>query len=514
VEWCVGCEGVEFEGGEALMARFGDLRDYLAVLESLGDVEHIERPVSAVLEAAAITRRSTERGRPAPLFDNVEGVEPGFRLLGAPGALSSDRRYPLARVALSLGLSHDVSARELVEHLVGVHKKSPIAPKLISPDAAPCKQNILLGADATLDRFPIPQVHPDDGGRYLNTWGVIVARTPDGRWTNWSISRIMMIDNRHMTGLFLPQQHIGMIWAEWEKIGKPMPFAVVQGGDPGVPMIGGMPIPEEVDEATFLGTLYGEPVDVVKCETNDLEVPAGAEVVIEGHVSITRDATEGPYAEFHGYALPETSPEPVYTIEAITYRDNPIWPISATGRPPDDSQIAPAVGVSAEVLALLRDAGLPVTMAWLLVDTACHWMIITVPKIWRDRLPQTSTTEFVHQIGELLSANRVGHMCPVTYVFDDDIDPSNTSDVLWALGTRIHPNLRQEHWPVPILPWYQCYTEEERHAGRGPIVIHDGLLATLEDGEARPATFDSLYPAELRQRILTAESSPIPTSVR
>ena len=137
-------------------------------------------------------------------------------------------------------------------------------------------------------------------------------------------------------------------------------------------MIGGMPISAEVDEGTFLGTLYGEPVEVVKCETNDLEVPAGAEVVIEGHVSITRDATEGPYAEFHGYALPETSPEPVYTIEAITYRDNPIWPISATGRPPDDSQIAPVLGVSAEVLALLRNAGLPITTAWLLVDTACH----------------------------------------------------------------------------------------------------------------------------------------------
>ena len=194
-------EGREFEGGESLMPRIRDLRDYLRVLESLGDVEHIDRPVSAVLEAAAITRRSTEQGRPAPLFDNVEGAKPGFRLLGAPGALSSDRRHPLARVALSLGLSHDVSAHDLVEHLAAVHGKAPIPPKLVSADSAPCKQNILLGADATLDRFPIPQIHPDDGGRYLNTWGVIVARTPDGRWTNWSISRIMMINNRQMTGL-------------------------------------------------------------------------------------------------------------------------------------------------------------------------------------------------------------------------------------------------------------------------------------------------------------------------
>src|ERR1700759_4995868 len=488
------------------MPRISDLRDYLSALESLGEVEHIDLPVSAELWVTAITSRSTEQGRTAPLFDNIEGAKPGFRLLGAPRALSSDPRHPLARVALSLGLSHDVTAHELVEHLVAAHAKTPIPPKLISADSAPCKQNILLGADATLDRFPIPLVHPDDGGCYPNTWGVIVAQTPDGRWTNWSISRIMMIDDRHMTGLFLPQQHIREVWGGWGKIGKPMPFAVVQGGDPGVPMIGGMPIPEGVDEGTFLGTLYGEPVEVVKCETNDLEVPAGAEVVIEGHVSITRDATEGPYAEFHGYAFEETSPEPIYTIEAITYRDNPIWPISATGRPPDDSQIAPALGVSAEGLGLLRPAGIPVTMAWLLVDTACHWMIITVPRAWRDRLPAATSTGLVHRIGELLSANRVGHTWPVTYVFDDDIDPSNTSDVLWALGTRIHPNLRQEHWPVPILPWYQCYTEEERHAGCGPIVVHDGLLAALEDGEARPATFDCLYSAELRERVLAAES--------
>lgn len=492
------------------MARIKDLREYLSVLESLDDVEHIDRRVSAVLEAAAITRWSTEQRRPAPLFDDVEGVEPGFRLLGAAGALSSDPRHPLARVALSLGLSHDVTARELVEHLAAAHGKAPIPPKLISADEAPCKQNILLGEEATLDRFPIPLVHPDDGGCYPNTWGVIVAQTPDGRWTNWSISRIMMIDGRHMTGLVLPQQHIGVIWAEWEKIGKPMPFAVVQGGDPGVPMIGGMPIPADVDEGSFLGTLYGEPVEVVKCETIDLDVPATAEVVIEGHLSITRDATEGPYAEFHGYALPETSPEPVYTIEAITYRDNPIWPVTSTGRPPDDSQIAPAVGVSAEMVALLRNAGLPVTTGWLLVDTACHWMIITVPRHWRDVLPGTSTTEFVHRIGELMSTNRVGHMCPVTYLLDDDIDPTNTSDVLWALGTRIHPNLRQEHWPVPILPWYQCYTEEERHSGRGPIVVHDGLLPPAGDGRAHPATFDTLYPPNIRERVLAAESRSTP----
>jgi UbiD family decarboxylase len=492
--------------GEYVMARIKDLREYIKALESFGDIQRINRSVSSVLEVAAITRRSTEQRRPAPLFDKIEGAKPGFRMLGATGALSSDPRHPLARIALSLGLSHDVTSKQLVDHLVEAKQTPLIPPKLVSREKAPCKQNVLLRDAAKLDGFPIPLIHPDDGGRYINTWGIIVAKTPDGRWTNWSISRIMMLDGQRMTGLVLPQQHIGMIWKEWEKIGKPMPFAVVEGGDPGVAVVGGMPVPAEVDEGSFLGTLYGEPVEVVKCETVDLDVPASAEVVIEGHLAVTRAATEGPFAEFHGWALSETSPEPIYTIEAITYRDDPIWPICATGRPPDDSQVAPALGVSAEVVALLRDARLPVTTAWLLVDTACHWMVITVPRSWRDLLPGASTSEFVHRIGQAMSATRVGRMCPVTYVLDDDIDPTSLSDVLWALGTRVHPTLRQESWEVTILPWYLCYTDQERHAARGSIVVHDGLLPAMEDARVRPATFDNLYPSEMRARIVAAES--------
>ncbi len=488
------------------MNRIKDLRAYLEALESIGDLEHVTRSVSADLEAAAITRRSTELLRPAPFFENVDGVKPGFRLVGAAGSLSSDRRHPLARLALSLGQPYDASPRDLTECLVKATQSPPIKPKVIASATAPCKQNILLGDDATLDRFPIPRIHQDDGGRYVGTWGVVVTKTPDGRWTNWAISRIMMIDGRHMTGLVLPQQHIGMVWKEWERIGKPMPFAIIQGGDPGVAVLGGMPIPTEVDEGGVLGAIYGEPVEVVKCETVDLEVPATAEVVIEGHVSVTERVTEGPYAEFHGWALTETHPQPLFTIDAITYRNDPIWPISTTGRPADDSQVAPALGVSAEIVAVLRNAGLPVTTAWLLVESACHWMIVCVPRDWRLMLPGIETGELVHRIGKAMSETRVGRMCPTTFVLDDDIDPANMTDVLWALGTRIHPTLRQEEFPGAILPWYLCYSEQERHGGKGSTAIHDGLLPEMEDERVRPATFENLFPADLRARVIAAES--------
>lgn len=488
------------------MDRLADLRSYLSVLDELGDIEHVTRVVNADLEAAAITRRSTEQRKPAPLFERIAGFGAGFRMVGAPGALSGIPGHPLARVSLSVGLPHTTTAAELVEQLRQAGHRTPVPPRLVSAGKAPCKQNILRGEQARLDRFPIPVVHTDDGGPYVNTWGVIVARTPDGRWTNWSISRIMMLGAQRMTGLVLPGQHLGMIWHEWEKLGQPMPYALVQGGAPGVPVVGGLPIPEDADEGAYLGALLGEPVDVVTCETLDLEVPATAEVVIEGHVSPTRDAIEGPFAEFHGYALDETSPQPVFSVEAITYRDDPIWPLAVPGRPVDDSHVAPAAGFSANVVAILRDAGLPVTTAWMPLDAACHWMVVTVPENWRDLLPGVDTAGFVHRIGEVLSPTRAGRNCPVTYVLDDDVDPSNDSDLLWALGTRVHPVNRQEHWDGPIMPWYECYLEDERHRGRGATAVHDGLLSAA-GRRVPPATFDAVYPVDVRSRVLAAERS-------
>lgn len=488
------------------MSEITDLRAYLSELEALGDIERISREVDPKLEAAAVTRLSTERRRPAPFFENISGVAEGFRMIGAPGALSSSPGHPLARISLSLGLPHATTAAELVAHLAEAGSKPPLPPRRVDAASAPCKQNILLGEDASLDRFPIPFVHQDDGGPYVNTWGVIAARTPDGRWTNWSISRVMMIDGQHMTGLVLPSQHIGMVWQEWEAIGEPMPYAMVQGGDPGIAAVGGMTLPAGVDEVAYLGALLGRPVDVVPCETNDLVVPASAEVVIEGHLSASRDAVEGPFAEFHGWALPETSPQPLFSIEAITYRDDPIWPLAAAGRPVDDSHVAPAAGISAEVVTILREAGLPVTTAWLPLGAACFWTVITVPQNWRDALPGMDTARFVHRIGEVLNGNRVGRLSPVVYVLDDDVDPSNDSDLLWALGTRVHPYLRQEQWYGPIMPWYPCFLEEELHSGWGAVVVHDALLPAVGSGRVPQASFDGVFPADLRARVLADEA--------
>jgi 3-polyprenyl-4-hydroxybenzoate decarboxylase len=354
------------------MTHHNDLRGYLEALDELGDLTRIGREVSWNLGASAITRLSYERSSPAALFENIHGVAPGFRLLGAPAGISSIRGKPLARIALSVGLAADTSPARIVDHLAHARDLPPIPPNKVTQRDAVCKQNILRGEQASLDRFPIPQIHLQDGGRYANTWGVIVARTPDGAWTNWTITRIMMIDGKHMTGLVIPSQHLGLIWTQWAKIGKPMPYALVQGAAAAVPVVGGLPLPQGVDESGYVGALVGEPL----------------------------------------------------------------------------------------------------------------------------------SHEFVHRIGKVLQLSRSGRHAPQAYVLDDDIDPADDTDLIWALATRVHPDHRAEPWLGPINPLMTSYTPTEHASHMGPVVVHDALLPAGGHGRLPHSSFAQAYPRQIQDRVL------------
>lgn len=191
-----------------------------------------------------------------------------------------------------------------------------------------------------------------------------MVRTPDGKWTNWSIARAMLLDGKRMTGVIAQYQHNGMIYKMWRERGEPVPFALVQGAEPASLFVGGMPLDYGVDEVVYLGGLFGEPLELVRCKTVDLEVPATAEIIVEGHVSIDETASEGPMGEYHGYLRDEKYNFPVYHISAITYRDNPILPVTSAGNPVEEDHTAAGVPFSAVCLQHLRDEGLPVAAAW------------------------------------------------------------------------------------------------------------------------------------------------------
>jgi UbiD family decarboxylase len=179
-----------------------DLREYIDRLRGLGEIQDVATPVALDLELGAIVRRCYETGSPAPLFSAFSDHPAGFRILGAPAGLSRQPGLQLARVAVSLDMPQGSTGRDIVEALARSLDLPPIDPVIV--EAAPCFENVATAEAVDLTRLPVPQLHCGDGGRYLNTWGCIVARTPDGAWTNWSIARMMMLDCCRMTGLVAP----------------------------------------------------------------------------------------------------------------------------------------------------------------------------------------------------------------------------------------------------------------------------------------------------------------------
>ncbi|MGI5403147.1 UbiD family decarboxylase [Streptomyces sp. CA-135486] len=477
------------------------LREYLDALGELGDVREIRGEADTHLEIGAVIRRSAENRDPAPLFTNIRGHAPGFRVLGAPAALSSVSGRRWARPALSLGLDSAAHPLEIVEELAAARHARPIPPVTI--DDGPCREHVLLGEDATLDAFPVPLIHDGDGGRYINTWGTIVVRSPDGSWTNWSIARVMMLDGRRMAGMVRPLQDVGKIFRMWRERGEPMPFALVQGAEPAVPFVSGMGLASGTDEAGFLGAHFGEPLELVRCETVDLEVPATAEIVIEGHVSLDETAPEGPMGEYAGYLTGTPQPWPVFHISAITHRTDPILPVVSAGKPVEEDHTAVGLTYSAEALYQLRTAGLPVTAAWIVPETAINLLAVTVPRDWRERGMFTSTRMLTRAIAQQALRPKVGFWITRVMVLDDDIDPTDLRDLMWAFHTRSHPTRGQLFFEdQKVTPLHVFYSREEMTEG-GPKVAYDCLLDPDENKRARSTAFKDNFSAEIQQRALT-----------
>src|ERR1700722_6634190 len=268
-----------------------DLRQYIEALRGLGEIQEIDAGVALDLELGAIIRRCYESGSPAPLFSAFSDHPGGFRILGAPGGTSAQPGLELARVAVSLELPPTANGLDIAEAIAAGLDRPAIDPVIV--EDAPVFENVILGDAVDLGMLPAPLLHDGDGGRYLNTWGCIVARTPDGAWTNWSIARMMMVDGKRLTGIVAPEQHIGMVAKTWADIGKPMPFALALGVEPSIPFVCGMPLPAHVNEGGRLGALLGRPITTLRCKPLADDAPPSAEILIEGHLHLDETVEEG-----------------------------------------------------------------------------------------------------------------------------------------------------------------------------------------------------------------------------
>ena len=487
------------------MTHLRSLREFIAELEKIGEVQQIDAEVDWNLEIGAVIRRSYDLQAPAPLFTNITDYQDsGFRVLGAPGSLSAPS-HPLARIALAFGLPADASGHDIMEVLVAARAKPGVPPVEVSAASAPCKENIVVGDDIDLFAFPTPLIHGNDGGRYLQTYGMNIARTPDGSWTNWSINRMMISGKNSLACLIPGPQHLGVIRAQWTEQGKPMPIALALGVEPGLPFVGAMPMPEGADESHFLGAVFGEGIELVRAETVDLMVPASAEIIVEGYISLDETVIEGPMNEFPGYNAFESSPKQLFTVTAITYRDGAILPVVAAGPPVEENHTGIGTMHAAELLYQLREAHLPVTSAWFSYEAAVHWLIISVREDWHKTLG-ISSGEFVDKIAEVVFTGKASVNAPKVLLVEDDVDITDLSEVVWAFATRSHPERGEHHFPKLPSDQLAIYLDEkEQHSFRAGKVIYNCLLADLFPEDRRPVkgSLENGWPAEIQQRVLT-----------
>ncbi|KXT06047.1 hypothetical protein AC578_1283 [Pseudocercospora eumusae] len=486
-----------------------EFRAFIEQLRNDNDIVEIDQEIDPHLEAAAIVRRVAEVNGKAPLFNNIKGAKPGglFRMFGNAASLRSSPTERFGRIARTFGLQPTASWKEISERIArGAHAPAH-PPRVLS--TGPCKSNVLTGDEIDLHKLPSPKLHMGDGGKYLQTYGVHVLQTPDGRWSNWSIFRGMVHDSKNLVCLVGNGQHVSIIRNEWLAAGvTEVPWALAFGVPPAANFVAGLPVPEGVSEAEFVGALVGQPLDLVKCELSDLLVPASSEIVFEGTLSLTEKADEGPFGDALAVVFDgEKHQHPLFRVNMITYRDDPILPISVPGKICDESHTTASLA-SIEILALCRKLGLPVLSANVPLESYGTWCVLHIDT---DALRDLRTTApaFRRMLGNHLFNSKCCMLINRLILVGKDIDPYSYESVTWALATRCRPGVDEEIFEdVPSFPM----TPYMSH-GRGPVgggkrggkAICDCVLQLeYEQGSGAPfstVSFETSYPSVVKGKV-------------
>jgi UbiD family decarboxylase len=406
-----------------------DIRDWIKIIEQDGELKKING-ADWNLEMGGITEilyREGKRPVPALLFDEILGYPKGYRILF--GFLASPRRC--AR-ALYLPVSKEPLA--VVESLV----KKMRTLKLIPPkfvDSGPVLENRLTGETIDVTKFPSPRHHELDGGRYFGTGHTVILKDPDTGWVNLGTYRSMLVDRNRIAFHAIEGQHGTIIRNKYIARGEVMPIAVATGIDPTLWWFStDRAIPWGVSEYDYAGGMKGEPIEVIKGPYTGLPLPAHAEVVIEGEWHPGEVVDEGPFGEWMGYYANlglSSVLEPVIRIKAIYHRNDPILTCANPGAPPSEASFRDCVMRAAMFWEGLEKLGIPgIKGVW------CHEeggsLLFTVVSIRQMYAGHSK------RVG-LVANNVTSTIARYTIVVDEDIDPSNLSQVMWAVATRADP---------------------------------------------------------------------------
>lgn len=434
--------------------KYQDLRDFIQMLEARGELKRITQPVSPVLEMTEIADRTLRAGGPALLFENPIGFDIPVlaNLFGTP-----------ERVALGMG-QESVSALRDVGHLLAQLKepeppkgfkdawdKLPVfkqvlnmGPKLVK--SAPCQAVVTEGDAVDLYRLPIQTCWPGDAGP-LVTWPLVITRGPNKSRQNLGIYRQQLIGRNKLIMRWLAHRGGALDFREWKQQhpGQPFPVAVALGADPATILGAVTPVPDTLSEYAFAGLLRGGKTELVKCIGNDLQVPASAEFILEGYIDPDETAAEGPFGDHTGY-YNEVDHFPVFTVERITHRKDPIYHSTYTGRPPDEPAV---LGVALnEVFVPILQKQFPEIVDFYLPPEGCSYRlaVVTMKKQYPGHAKRVmlGVWSFLRQF----------MYTKFVIVCDDDINARDWQDVIWAMTTRMDPardTVMIENTPIDYL---------------------------------------------------------------
>jgi len=405
---------------------FKDLREWIAKLESEGELARVKEKVDWDLEIGGITQKVFDEEGPALLFENIKGHEDTLCKKLFTASLST---YP--RIALAMGLPKDTPARELIKILME-RVREPVKPVLVEKGAV--KENILEANDVDLFQFPAPRWHDLDGGRYIGTFDGVVTKDPETGWQNIGLYRRMIHDRNHTGIAIIHGQHVWMHWRKNRKLGnKTMPIAVVNGWDPVLPMVSCSSQPVGVCEYDIMGAIRQKPVELVKCETVDLEVPADAEIVFEGEVIIDFDQfrMEGPFGEYSGYYGSTANKKPVVRWNCITHRNDPMLQGTLEGVPINEDHRVESINFSALLWEHLNSQMVGVTGVNVHPSTGWANVIIQIDNSYIGQVQQAAFGIWALSIGAHVGKNII--------VVDTDIDIFDLNKISWAIAYRVEP---------------------------------------------------------------------------
>ena len=434
--------------------KYRDLRDFISQLEKNGDLVRITKPISTKLEMTEIADRTLRAGGPALLFENPVDFDIPvlMNLFGTP-----------ERVALGMGQSSVTALREVGKLLAylkepeppkglrDLWEKLPVFKQVLNMPAkevrkAPCQEVVLSGDEVDLTRLPVQHCWPGDAAPLI-TWGLTVTRGPHKKRQNLGIYRQQVLGKNKLIMRWLSHRGGALDFREWCQThpGEPYPVSVALGADPATILGAVTPVPDTLSEYAFAGLLRGDKTEVVKSVSNDLQVPASAEFVLEGYIAQDETAPEGPYGDHTGY-YNEVDEFPVFTVTHITHRKDPIYHSTYTGRPPDEPAV---LGVALnEVFVPILQKQFPEIVDFYLPPEGCSYRmaVVTMKKQYPGHAKRVmmGVWSFLRQF----------MYTKFVVVCDDDVNARDWQDVIWAITTRMDPardTVMIENTPIDYL---------------------------------------------------------------